>query len=55
MSAPGRVSKAKMPGQHGNVQVTTRHLDVVKVDAERNLVMVRAQSQPITIHRLYKE
>ena len=39
---PSRVFKGvKMAGHHGNANVTTRHLDVVKVDAERNLVMVK--------------
>lgn len=59
MSAtPGRVFKGKkLPGQHGNAQVTTRHLDVVKVDAERNLIMVKGA---VPGHRnsvvlLYKE
>ncbi len=59
MSAtPGRVFKGKkMPGQHGNVQVTTRHLDVVKVDAERNLVMVKGAvpGHRNSIVLLYKE
>jgi large subunit ribosomal protein L3 len=31
----------KMAGHHGNANITTRHLDVVKVDAERNLLMVK--------------
>lgn len=59
MSAtPGRVLKGKkMPGQHGNKQITTRHLDVVKVDAERNLIMIKGA---VPGHRnsvvlLYKE
>ncbi|HQB97324.1 MAG TPA: 50S ribosomal protein L3 [Candidatus Cloacimonadota bacterium] len=39
---PSRVFKGvKMAGHHGNAKVTTRHLDVVKVDTERNLVMVK--------------
>ena len=39
---PSRVFKGvKMAGHHGNANVTTRHLDVVKVDAERNIVMVK--------------
>jgi large subunit ribosomal protein L3 len=39
---PGRIFKGrKMPGQHGNVQVTMRNLKVVRVDAENNLLLVR--------------
>jgi len=39
---PSRVFKGvKMAGQHGNTKFTTRHLDVVRVDAERNLIMVK--------------
>jgi large subunit ribosomal protein L3 len=39
---PSRVFKGvKMAGQHGNTQVTTRHLDVVRVDTERNLIMIK--------------
>ncbi len=39
---PSRVFKGtKMAGQHGNFNRTSRHLDVVKVDTERNLVMVK--------------
>lgn len=39
---PSRVFKGvKMAGQHGNAKVTTRHLDVVKVDTDRNLIMVK--------------
>lgn len=34
---PGR----KMAGQLGNVQCTTRHLQIVRVDAEKNLLLVR--------------
>jgi large subunit ribosomal protein L3 len=41
-SQPSRVFKGmKMAGQHGNAKVTARHLDVVKVDTERNLIMVK--------------
>jgi large subunit ribosomal protein L3 len=31
----------KMAGQLGNVQVTTRGLTIIKVDAERNLLLIR--------------
>lgn len=41
-ATPARVFKGKrMPGRMGGDQVTTMNLDVVKVDAERNVVMVR--------------
>ncbi len=40
-STPGRVHKGKkMPGQMGNVRVTSQGLKVVLVDAERNLLGV---------------
>lgn len=57
-ATPGRVKKGtKLPGQHGNKLTTTRHLDVVKIDAERNLIMVKGA---VPGHRnslvyLYKE
>lgn len=39
---PSRVFKGvKMAGQHGNANVTTRHLTVVKVDMERGLIMLK--------------
>ncbi|MEN8159842.1 MAG: 50S ribosomal protein L3 [Myxococcota bacterium] len=41
-SYPGRVWKGqKMYGQTGNARVTTRNALVVKVDADKNLVLVR--------------
>lgn len=41
-SDPSRVFKGKMmPGQLGNEQVTVQNLDVVKVDAEMNMIAVR--------------
>jgi len=41
-ASPGKVIKGmKMAGQHGNARVTTRNLEVVRVDAERNLLFVR--------------
>ena len=40
--SPGRVFKGKkMAGQMGNVQVTVQSLEVVRVDAERNLLLVK--------------
>ena len=40
-TTPGRVHKGKkMPGQMGNVRVTSQGLKVVLVDAERNLIGV---------------
>ncbi|MCL2916544.1 50S ribosomal protein L3 [Shewanella corallii] len=39
---PGRVFKGKkMSGHMGAEQVTTQNLDVVRVDAERNLILVK--------------
>ncbi len=39
---PARVFKnMKMAGQYGNEQVTTLNLEVVKVDAEKNLIAVK--------------
>jgi large subunit ribosomal protein L3 len=39
---PGRVFKGKkMSGQMGNVQRTAENLEVVRVDAERNLILVK--------------
>ncbi len=39
---PGRVFKGKkMAGQMGNEQSTSQNLDVVRVDAERNLILVK--------------
>jgi len=39
---PGRVFKGKkMSGQMGNVRVTTQNLEVVRVDADRNLILVK--------------
>ena len=41
-STPSRVFKGKkLPGQLGTDKVTVRNLDVVKVDAEQNLLLVR--------------
>ena len=39
---PGRVFKGKkMAGHMGNERVTTQNLEIVKVDAERNLILVK--------------
>jgi large subunit ribosomal protein L3 len=39
---PGRVFKGKkMSGQMGNAQVTTQNLEIVRVDAERNLLLIK--------------
>ncbi|MBO5564509.1 MAG: 50S ribosomal protein L3 [Lachnospiraceae bacterium] len=41
-SDPSRVFKGKgMPGQMGAEQVTVKNLEIVKVDAEKNLILVR--------------
>jgi len=41
-ASPSRVFKGKkMSGQYGNARVTTRNLEVVRVDAENNLLLVR--------------
>jgi large subunit ribosomal protein L3 len=39
---PGRVFPGKrMPGHLGNIKVTTQNLEVVRVDAERNLLLIK--------------
>ena len=41
-TSPGRVFKGKkMPGQMGNVKVTVKNLEVVRVDADKNLILVK--------------
>ncbi len=41
-SSPSRVFKGKkLPGHMGNVKVTVQNLDVVKVDTDRNLILVK--------------
>ncbi len=41
-SSPGRVFKGKkLPGHMGNVTVTIQNLKIVKVDAERNLILIK--------------
>ena len=40
--SPGKVFKGKkMAGQMGNAQVTVQNLQVVRVDAERNILLIR--------------
>jgi len=41
-ASPGRVLKGtKMPGHMGNVQVTARKLEVIQVDSEKNIILVK--------------
>lgn len=41
-STPSRVFKGKkMPGQYGNETVTVQNLKIVRVDADRNLILVK--------------
>jgi large subunit ribosomal protein L3 len=41
-ATPARTIKGRrMPGQYGNVRITTRNLKVVKIDAENNLLIIR--------------
>ena len=41
-TSPGRVMKnKKLPGQMGNKNVTTQNLEIVRVDAEKNLLLVK--------------
>ena len=41
-SDPSRVFKGKgMPGQMGHEQITVRNLEIVRVDAEKNLILVK--------------
>ena len=41
-TSPGRVFKGKkMPGQMGSVMVTMQNLEVIRVDAEKNLILVK--------------
>ncbi|HBI74285.1 MAG TPA: 50S ribosomal protein L3 [Lachnospiraceae bacterium] len=41
-TSPGRVLKGKkMPGQMGSVKVTMQNLEVIRVDAEKNLILVK--------------
>ena len=39
---PGHVLKGKkMPGQHGNAQITVQNMELLKLDAERNLLYIK--------------
>ena len=41
-TTPGRIFKGKgMPGHMGHVQVTVQNLEVVRVDADNNLILVK--------------
>lgn len=41
-TSPGRVFKGKnMPGHMGNVKVTIQNLEVVKIDTENNIILVK--------------
>ncbi|MFV0520458.1 MAG: 50S ribosomal protein L3 [Lachnospirales bacterium] len=41
-TTPGKVKKGKkMPGHMGNVQITTQNLEIVRADAEKNLILVK--------------
>ena len=41
-ASPSRLFKGRrMGGQYGNAQITTRNLEVVRVDAENNLLLIR--------------
>lgn len=41
-STPGRVMKGKkMPGQYGHDNVTIQNLEVVKVDTDRNILLIK--------------
>ena len=59
-TTPGRVFKGlKMSGHMGNRRVTSKGLEVVQVDAERNLLMVKggipgAPNSPVTIRKTGK-
>jgi len=51
-ATPARVGKGrKMPGQMGNKMVTIRNLEVVEVDTERNLLLVKG-AVPGSVHSL---
>ena len=39
---PGRVFKGKkMGGRMGNVRITTQNLEIIKIDAEKNLILIK--------------
>jgi large subunit ribosomal protein L3 len=55
-TTPGRVFRGlPMPGQMGNVNVTVRHIKVIKIDLEKNLMLLNgsvpgAEDTLVTIH-----
>ena len=59
-TTPGKVFKGlKMSGHMGNRRVTSKGLEVVKVDPERNLLMVKGgipggPNSPVTIRKTGK-
>ncbi len=59
--SPGKVFKGKkMAGQFGNCQRTTQNLEVIRVDVERNLLLIKgavpgAPGGKIIIHRAVKQ
>ena len=59
-STPSRVFKNKnMPGQYGNEGVTIQNLEIVKVDTERNLLLIKgnvpgAKGSVLTIRQSVK-
>lgn len=41
-TSPGKVAKGKkMPGQMGNVRVTIQNLEIVRIDTEKQLILVK--------------
>ena len=60
-SSPSRIFKGKgMPGQYGNVKVTVQNLEIVKVDAENNLIAIkgaipRPKNGTVTIYDCVKK
>ena len=41
-TTPGRIAKnKKMPGQTGRERITVQNLEIVKVDADRNILLVK--------------
>ncbi|GHU74545.1 50S ribosomal protein L3 [Clostridia bacterium] len=41
-TTPGRVKKGKkMPGHMGHVRITTQNIEIVRVDADKNLILVK--------------
>lgn len=55
-SSPSKVFKGKgMPGHMGHVKVTVQNLSVVKVDAEKNLLLVKGADNKGQAPRLRKQ